>query len=253
MTLRHIPGLFGAAALAVLSAPGLAAPRDLSDAWPTIQKANADWLPAMKAKDAERLAEAYAEDGVFVLSDGQEIVGHAAIVAFYRKRVERLAEVLDGGIHHDGLTRARDGLVYEWGHGRATTVDKDGHRSTSDGPYLTVWKHAAKGRWEIIRNLVFSAASEDGWPVVEVSLGAALEDHQDGGAFSAFDNLIAAEASLSVGAAGSGVVHVRVDGHHRRALSHQPLGDLSEEGRAVAASDHARLAHEGVDGPRARG
>lgn len=155
MSVRIFPSLLAAVALIVLSTSGLAAADDLAAARPAIDKANADWLPAMKGKDAERLAAPYAEDGVFVLADGREIVGHAAIVDFYRKRLEGLAEVVGGGIHHQGMTLARDGLIYEWGHGGATTVDRSGHRATSDGPFLTVWKRQAGGGWAIVRNLVF--------------------------------------------------------------------------------------------------
>ncbi|MBS0363571.1 MAG: SgcJ/EcaC family oxidoreductase [Proteobacteria bacterium] len=160
MRRRIFPSLLGAAALAftpllAMAAPNDLAAKDLAEARPAIDKANAEWLPAMKAKDAEALAAAYAEDGVFVLPDGREIVGKAAIADFYRGRVAGLAQVLGGGIHHDGMTRARDGLIYEWGHGGATTIDQAGKPTTTNGPYLTVWKRGADGRWAIVRNLVF--------------------------------------------------------------------------------------------------
>jgi len=155
VAVRIFPSLLGAAALAITIPPAVAAPNDRAQARAAIDKANADWLPALRGKDSGRLAEAYAEDGVFVLPNGQEIVGRPAITAFYRRRVEGLAQVLAGGIHHDGMAQAADGLVYEWGHGGATTVDKEGRRSTTGGPYLTVWKRMADGRWAIVRNLVF--------------------------------------------------------------------------------------------------
>ena len=170
MPKRMFPCLLGAAAVSLAALPSVAAPndlagpgaaardaaaRDLAEARPFIEKANTDWLPAMKAKDAEALAAAYAEDGVFVLSDGRQIVGRAAITDFYRQRVASLAQVLDGGIHHDGQTWVRDGLVYEWGHGGSTTIDKAGKRATGGGPYLTVWKRQPGGGWAIVRNLVF--------------------------------------------------------------------------------------------------
>ncbi|HEY3949111.1 SgcJ/EcaC family oxidoreductase [Phenylobacterium sp.] len=155
MRTRIFPSLLGAAALALTVPPALAAPNDLAAAKPAIDKANADWIGAMRARDARALAAPYAEDGVFVLSDGREIVGRKAIIDFYRQRMANVGQVLGGGIHHDGMTLARDGLIYEWGHGGATTLDKAGKRTTSDGPYLTVWKRGADGRWAIIRNLVF--------------------------------------------------------------------------------------------------
>jgi len=155
MIVRPLQRLLGAAFLAVLATSAMAAPDDLATARPVIERANAEWLGAMKAKNAEALAAPYAEDGVFVLANGQELVGRAAIVDFYRGRMTGLAQVLDGGIHHEGMALARDGLIYEWGHGGATTVDTAGHRSASDGPYLTVWKRQSDGGWAIVRNLVF--------------------------------------------------------------------------------------------------
>jgi len=145
-----------ALAAATSGAPAMAAPDDgQAPAMAAIQHANADWLPAMRAKDPERLAEAYAENGVFVLADGREIVGRAAIIDFYRMRVSRIDNVVSGAIRHDGMTLARDGLIYEWGHGGATIVGKDGKTTTTDAPFLTVWKRQADGRWRILRNLVF--------------------------------------------------------------------------------------------------
>jgi uncharacterized protein (TIGR02246 family) len=155
MTPRSFQSLLAAAALVAVATCAMAAPDDLAKATPAIDKANADWLPAMQARDAERLAAPYADDGVFILANGQEIVGHAAIVAFYRQRMASLAQVQAGGIHHDGMTLARDGLIYEWGHGGATAVDKTGRKTTTDGPFLTVWKRGADGAWRIARNLVF--------------------------------------------------------------------------------------------------
>lgn len=155
MRMRSLPSLLGAAALAIFATPGLAAPNDLAAARPAIDQANADWLPAMQQRDAVRLAAPYAEDGIFVLPDGREIVGRAAIAEFYRARMAATTQVLGGGIHHDGMTRADDGLIYEWGHGGATTVDASGREATTDGPFLTVWRRQPNGHWAIVRNLVF--------------------------------------------------------------------------------------------------
>src|ERR1700744_836345 len=111
-----LPSLLSAAALAMfpaaLPAPGQAAPNDLAAARATIDKANADWIGAMKAKNAARLAEPYAEDGIFVVANGRAMLGGAAIPDFYRERLANLVQVLDGGIRHDGMTQGADGLIY---------------------------------------------------------------------------------------------------------------------------------------------
>ncbi len=144
-----------ALSLALIAGGAHAAPGDIAAATPTIDQANSDWLPAMKAKDAETLAAPYADDGVFVLSSGQTVVGKAAITAFYAKRLATGSKVLDGAIHRDGLAEAAGGLILEWGHGGSTTIDAAGKTATSGGPYMTVWKRGADGSWRIVRNLIF--------------------------------------------------------------------------------------------------
>ena len=144
-----------ALSLALLAGAAQASPADVAAATPTIERADADWLPAMKAKDADKLAEAYADDGVFVLANGQTVVGKAAITDFYRKRLADGSRVLDGAILRDGLAEAAGGLILEWGHGGSTRVDATGKTSKSGGPYMTVWKRGADGSWRIVRNLVF--------------------------------------------------------------------------------------------------
>ena len=118
-------------------------------------RANADWLPAMQAKDAQRIAEPYAEDGVFVLPNGQTIVGRKTIAEFYARQLGAGRRIVKGGIHTDGVGAAADGLVIEWGHGGATSLDAAGKETTTNGPYMTVWKKGADGRWAIVRNLIF--------------------------------------------------------------------------------------------------
>lgn len=142
-------------AFALAASAAQASPADLAAAKPAIDHANADWLPAMKRKDAEALAADYAPNGLFVLPDGRTLVGRAAVADFYRSRLATAPKVLDGGIHQDGLAEAAGGLIVEWGHGGSTTVDAAGKVSTSEGPYMTVWKKGADGRWQIVRNLVF--------------------------------------------------------------------------------------------------
>jgi uncharacterized protein (TIGR02246 family) len=137
-----------------LAAPAAAAD-NLASARATIARANAEWLPAMQAHDADRVAEPYAADGVFVLPNGQTIVGRAAVADFYRKQLAGGRRILKGGVHTDGLGEAAGGLVIEWGHGGLTSVDAAGKETTSSGPYMTVWKKGADGRWAIVRNLIF--------------------------------------------------------------------------------------------------
>jgi uncharacterized protein (TIGR02246 family) len=141
---------------ALAPAAQAAAPaQDLASARPVIAAANADWVPAMKAHDARRVAAAYADDGLFILPDGKVISGRAAIEASTRARFKPGVTIVGGGLTQDGLVSAAPGLVYEWGHGGLTTRDATGKTHVSSGPYLTVWKRGATGRWAIVRNVVF--------------------------------------------------------------------------------------------------
>lgn len=144
-------------ALALVSAtPALAAPDDIAAATPVIDAVNADWLPAMQAKDGDRIAAAYAPDGVFVLPDGQSLKGRAAVAEFYHKQLTTPGvKILAGRIDREGLAQAGDGLLYEWGHGESKAQLPSGQVRESRGPYLTVWKRDAAGHWAIARNLAF--------------------------------------------------------------------------------------------------
>jgi len=122
-----------------------------------IERANAEWLPAIQAGDAARIAAPYAEDGVFVLPDGSKVSGRKAVEAMYARRSSSGSRIVDGGITSCGRLASAPGLVLEWGYGRATARAADGTAKTSGGPYVTWWRKAADGAWRIERNLAFAA------------------------------------------------------------------------------------------------
>ncbi len=108
----------------------------------------------MKARDAARVVEPYADDGVFVRADGGVVTGKAAIRAMEQKRLADGPALAGGGLVDDGVVGAA-GDVYEWGHGDLTFRRADGQTFVSAGRFLTVWRRSADGRWRIIRNLTF--------------------------------------------------------------------------------------------------
>ena len=143
----------------LLLAAAIAAPEPrcaalVADAHPTIEHANSDWVRALKAGDAAAIAEAYADDGVFVLQDGSTVKGRAAVQQLYDGQAKAAASILDGGIETKGTACSADGLIYEWGEGGLRLKGADGREQSRGGPYLTVWKRI-DGRWKIIRNLAF--------------------------------------------------------------------------------------------------
>lgn len=141
--------LLGLALAAALSVPACDA--QIAAAKPAIEQANGDWLRALKAGDAAAIAAAYADDGVFVLPDGSQLAGRAAVEKLYARPTPG---IVVGGIDSEGVACGADGLIYEWGQGRLVTRDADGREQTRGGPYLTVWKRIG-GDWKIVRNLAF--------------------------------------------------------------------------------------------------
>ena len=125
----------------------------VESARPAIERANGDWIRALKARDAAATAAAYAEDGLFVLPDGAVVKGRAAVQTLYAASSKSAASITGGGIDSQG-TACGDGLVYEWGVGVLRTRGPDGVEHERGGPYLTVWKRVG-GEWKIIRNLAF--------------------------------------------------------------------------------------------------
>ena len=128
---------------------------NLASAKPVIDKANADWVPALQAGDVHRAAEPFADDAMFILGNGKTYVGRAAIEDFLKQRLTPGTKITGGTIQQDGIQVIRDGLIYEWGHGGTTKVDASGKSQTSSGLYLTVWQRSPSGQWQIIRNLNF--------------------------------------------------------------------------------------------------
>lgn len=118
-----------------------------------IDSVNADWLPALRRKDAAAIAEPYADDGVLVTPTGETFRGRAAVEEAMRTSITRMGNALLGGrLVQDGITRAGP-LIYEWGHAELEIARPGGEPAHVTGRYLTVWRQDAGGRWRISRNL----------------------------------------------------------------------------------------------------
>lgn len=149
----RLPVLFAAAWL--VATPALAGPaEDVASAAPVVDRVNADWIPAMQAKDAARVAEAYAPDSVNIGGGGQVTVGHDAFAELLRGQFARGLRVTSGEIHRKGLQSLAPGLVLEWGEAgfKGALGDKP---VDVMGPYVTVWKRGTDGTWRIVRNQSF--------------------------------------------------------------------------------------------------
>ncbi|WP_347260365.1 SgcJ/EcaC family oxidoreductase [Rudaea sp.] len=125
---------------------------DLADARRAILAVNADWIVAMRARDAHRAALAYAEDAVFVTREGRVLSGRVEIEKAVAARTMQGTTLVDGALQDDGLQRA-GALVYEWGHSSLKWRTAEGGIQSTEGHFLTVWKRAPDAHWQIIRNL----------------------------------------------------------------------------------------------------
>lgn len=129
----------------------------LASARPEIDAANAAWLPGLQHRDADAIAAAYADSGLFVASDGTVIRGRVAVARMYAERFPRLRPIRAGGVVQDGLTVLGPRRIAEWGRAWLELVpERPGESSKrGEGTYLTVWDREADGHWRIVRNLAF--------------------------------------------------------------------------------------------------
>jgi uncharacterized protein (TIGR02246 family) len=145
------------AVLALLvAAPAAAAAAAAHDeAAADIARVDRDWLPAMKACDGERLAAPYARDAILIGPAGDVVRGRAAIANFYRAHLNPCPHILGGEMRAAGAASGGPGLRYEWGVARYVVREPSGITTRRGGPYLSVWRRDAAGRWRIVRNVAF--------------------------------------------------------------------------------------------------
>jgi len=129
----------------------------LASARPDIDAANAAWLPGLRRRDAQAIAAAYADSGLFIAADGAVTRGRAAVARLYAARFPHLREIRAGGVVQDGLAVVGPALVYEWGHAWIEMAPETagGPPVRGGGAYLTVWQRERDGHWRIARNLTF--------------------------------------------------------------------------------------------------
>ena len=124
-------------------------------ALPDIEAANADWIPGLQTRDADRIVRAYADTGVFVTADGRNVRGRAAIAEMYRSRFPKLAPTLRGEVTPVRIWAFAPDVVVEAGH---AWLEQQGSEPGAKpvrggGAYVTVWQRGADGHWHIARNI----------------------------------------------------------------------------------------------------
>lgn len=117
-----------------------------------IEKANSEFVEAMKTGNTAMIAAPYTEDAVFVGFDGTCTKGRTEIEKMYRARFESGGLASSTKINSKKLVVDGD-LAYESGYGEIASL-KDGKLSVNGGRFLTVWQRQADGEWKILRNVV---------------------------------------------------------------------------------------------------
>ncbi len=138
-----------------LAAQSLDTAAVLASARPEIDRANQEWVSGFVHRDAEQIAGAYADSGLFVAPDGKVTRGKGAIQQLYVSRLLDLKPVRNGGVVHDGMAVVSADRVYEWGHAwlEIESGGAGGAPTRIGGGYLTVWQRQPDGHWRIVRNL----------------------------------------------------------------------------------------------------
>jgi uncharacterized protein (TIGR02246 family) len=127
----------------------------LASARPEIEAANAAWLPGLRNRDAQAIAAAYADSGLFIAPDGSVTRGREAIARMYAARFPKLRAIRFGAVVQGGLTLLSPTRIAEWGQAwlEMESRAKGGPPVRSGGSYLTVWQRESDGHWRIVRNL----------------------------------------------------------------------------------------------------
>jgi uncharacterized protein (TIGR02246 family) len=129
----------------------------IASARPEIDAANAAWLPGLRQHNADAIAAAYADSGLFIAGDGTVTRGRDAVRRMYTARFPRLRPIRGGGVVQDGMAVLGPTRIAEWGH---AWIDLEPERAggpsvRSGGTYLTIWERDADGHWRIHHNIAF--------------------------------------------------------------------------------------------------
>jgi uncharacterized protein (TIGR02246 family) len=124
-----------------------------------IQAAVKEWSAAAQAKDPDKFASYYADDGVLMLENSPDFSGKASI----RQAVGGLMQDPNFALafESDKVVVARSGdLAYETGTYSLTLSDPKKKPATQKGHYVVVWQKQSDGTWKAVRDVPVSDPPE---------------------------------------------------------------------------------------------
>jgi uncharacterized protein (TIGR02246 family) len=160
-TLSRSIVLIGVLALTGCAQPPAAEPPDTRAAdEATIHAAVKAWSAAAEAKDAEKFASVYAEDGVLMLEDAPDISGVAALREGIGGMMQDPNFALSFAADKVGGARSGD-LAYETGTYTLTMSDPEQNPATEKGSYVVVWEKQEDGAWKVVLDAPVSDPPEE--------------------------------------------------------------------------------------------
>jgi uncharacterized protein (TIGR02246 family) len=117
-----------------------------------IRAAEAGALKAAVAKDAERLASFYADDGVVFLPGRPRVVGKDAIRKSWGELFAAPGSSLNFQPAKVEVSRSGD-LAYCYGSYTMTANDPRGRPLTAKGDYVVVYRKQADGQWKLVADI----------------------------------------------------------------------------------------------------
>lgn len=125
-----------------------------------IRAAVEEWSAAAEAKDAEKFASFYADDGVLLLEAAPDARGMAAL----REGIAGMMRDPNFSLSFaaDEVVVARSGdLAYETGTYALAMSGPDGDPVAQRGHYVDVWRKNAQGEWKVVVDAPVSDPPEE--------------------------------------------------------------------------------------------
>jgi uncharacterized protein (TIGR02246 family) len=151
MALLALAALMAACSSAPTPAPAPAAPPDTRAAdVQAIKDIEADWLKASQAKDADKWASYFADDGSALYPGMTTLEGKAAVSAAMAAALKDPNYALD--FHSTRVVASKGGdMVYAQGTYTMTTTNPKTKKLVNDkGKYLTIYQKQADGSWKVV-------------------------------------------------------------------------------------------------------
>jgi len=117
-----------------------------------IRALDAEWVKAVAAKDAQRCASFYADNGSLMLAGAPIATGKDAILKAWTAMLATPDTTLTFSPTKVEVSRSGD-LAYDLGDYEETTKDKKGKSQAVKAKYVVVWGKQADGSWKALLDL----------------------------------------------------------------------------------------------------